>query len=46
MLVSEQVLSFATAVSDRMLVLERGAVVKETGTDARDVEAVKAFLTV
>ncbi len=45
-LVSEQVLSFATAVSDRMLVLERGAVVKETGTDARDVEAVKAFLTV
>lgn len=46
MLVTEQVLSFATAVSDRMLVLERGAVVKETGTDARDVEAVKAFLTV
>jgi len=46
MLVSEQVLSFATAVSDRMLVLERGTVVKETGTDARDVEAVKAFLTV
>jgi len=46
MLVSEQVLSFATAVSDRMLVLERGTLVKETGTDARDVEAVKAFLTV
>jgi urea transport system ATP-binding protein len=46
MLVSEQVLSFATAVSERMLVLERGTVVKETGVDARDVEAVKAFLTV
>lgn len=46
MLVSEQVLSFATTVSDRMLVLERGTLVKETGTDARDVEAVKAFLTV
>lgn len=46
MLVTEQVLSFATAVSDRMIVLERGTVVKETGTDARDVEAVKAFLTV
>lgn len=46
MLVSEQVLSFATAVSDRMLVLERGAVAKETGTDARDIEAVKVFLTV
>jgi urea transport system ATP-binding protein len=46
LLVSEQVLSFATAVADTMLVLERGTVVKETGTDARDVEAVTAFLTV
>jgi urea transport system ATP-binding protein len=46
MLVAEQVLSFATTVCNRMLVFERGAVVKETGTDARDIEAIKAFLTV
>jgi len=45
-LLSEQVVSFATAVADRMIVLERGAVVFESGKGARDIEAVKGFLTV
>lgn len=45
-LVSEQVLSFATAIADRMVVIERGAVVFESGKEARDIEAVKGFLTV
>lgn len=45
-LLSEQVVSFATAVADRMIVLERGAVVFESGKGARDIEAVKSFLTV
>lgn len=45
-LVSEQVLSFATAVADRMVVLERGAVVFESGSDARDIESVKSYLTI
>jgi urea transport system ATP-binding protein len=45
-LLSEQVLSFATSVADRLVVLERGAVVHSCGKGAEDVDAVKAFLTI
>jgi urea transport system ATP-binding protein len=43
---SEQVLSFAVSVADRLVVLERGAVVHACGKEAGDVDAVKAFLTI
>jgi urea transport system ATP-binding protein len=45
-LLSEQVLSFAVSVADRLVVLERGAVVHSCGKEAGDVDAVKAFLTI
>ena len=45
-LLSEQVLSFAASVADRLVVLERGAVVHSCGKGAKDVDAVKAFLTI
>ena len=45
-LLSEQVLSFATSVADWLVVLERGAVVHSCGKGAEDVDAVKAFLTI
>ena len=45
-LLSEQVLSFAASVADRLVVLERGAVVHSCGKGAEDVDAVKAFLTI
>jgi urea transport system ATP-binding protein len=45
-LLSEQVLSFAVSVADRLVVLERGAVVHSCGKGAGDVDAVKAFLTI
>ena len=45
-LLSEQVLSFAVSVADRLVVLERGAVVHSCGKGAEDVDAVKAFLTI
>ena len=45
-LLSEQVLSFAASVADRLVVLERGAVVHSCGKGAEDVDAVKSFLTI
>ena len=45
-LLSEQVLSFAASVADRLVVLERGAVVHSCGKGAEDVDAVMAFLTI
>jgi urea transport system ATP-binding protein len=45
-LLSEQVLSFAVNVADRLVVLERGAIVHTCGKEAEDVDAVKAFLTI
>jgi urea transport system ATP-binding protein len=45
-LLSEQVLSFAVSVADRLVVLERGAIVHSCGKDAGEVDAVKAFLTI
>jgi len=45
-LVSEQVLSFALEVADRVIVIDRGSFVHEERREQLDEEKVKAFLTV
>ncbi|WP_028223784.1 urea ABC transporter ATP-binding subunit UrtE [Paraburkholderia oxyphila] len=45
-LVSEQVLSFALDVADRLLVIDRGRIVRETEKHDLDIEAVRSYLTV
>ncbi len=44
--VSEQVLSFALDVADRVIVLENGAIVHEATRDGIDEAAVARFLSV
>lgn len=44
--VSEQVLSFALDVADRLLVLERGRVVKESARDAVDRDSMARLLSI
>ncbi|MES2257937.1 MAG: urea ABC transporter ATP-binding subunit UrtE [Pseudomonadota bacterium] len=44
--VSEQVLSFALAVAGRVMVIDRGRIVRAADTDTLDVAEVRAFLTV
>ena len=44
--VSEQVLSFAMDVADRLFVIEGGRLVHETARDKTDVERIKAYLSV
>ena len=43
---SEQVLSFAMDVADRLFVIEGGRLVHETARDKTDVERIKAYLSV
>lgn len=45
-LVSEQVLSFALEVADRVLVIDRGRIVHEHATEGLDQNEVRSFLTV
>lgn len=45
-LVSEQVLSFALDVADRLLVIDRGRIVRETDQSDLDIEAIRSYLTV
>lgn len=45
-LVSEQVLSFAMAVADRLFVIEGGRLVHESSRAATDVDRIKQFLSV
>ena len=45
-LVSEQVLSFALEVADRLLVLDRGHIVRAVDKNNIDIEEVRSFLTV
>ena len=44
--VSEQVLSFALDVADRLVVIEGGRLVHETARDKTDVNHIKAYLSV
>lgn len=44
--VSEQVLSFALAVAGRVLVIDRGRIVRAADSATLDVDEVRAFLTV
>jgi len=44
--VSEQVLSFAMDVADRLFVIEGGRLVHETARDKTDVDRIKAYLSV
>jgi urea transport system ATP-binding protein len=44
--VSEQVLSFALEVSDRLLVIDRGRIVRAVDKSNIDIEEVRSFLTV
>jgi urea transport system ATP-binding protein len=44
--VSEQVLSFALALADRFLVIDRGRLVHDEARATLDQERVKSFLTV
>lgn len=44
--VSEQVLSFALDIADRILVIEKGVIVKEESRDAVDQEQIAAYLSV
>lgn len=44
--VSEQVLSFAMDVADRLFVIEGGRLVHETARDKTDVDHIKAYLSV
>ena len=44
--VSEQVLSFALDVADRILVMEKGAIIHEEPRDSVDQEKIAAFLSV
>ena len=45
-LVSEQVLSFALEVADRLLVIDRGRIVRAVDKSNIDIEEVRSFLTV
>ena len=45
-LVSEQVLSFALEVADRVLVIDRGRIVRAADKSNLDIEEVRSFLTV
>ncbi len=45
-IVSEQVLSFALDVADRILVIEKGNIVKDESRDAVDQQSVAAYLSV
>ena len=45
-IVSEQVLSFAMDVADRLFVIEGGRLVHETARDKTDVDHIKAYLSV
>lgn len=45
-LVSEQVLSFALEVSDRLVVIDRGRIVRAADKNDVDIEEVRSFLTV
>lgn len=45
-LVSEQVLSFALEVADRLLVIDRGRIVRAVEKSDIDIEEVRSFLTV
>lgn len=45
-LVSEQVLSFALEVADRLLVIDRGRIVRAVEKSEIDIEEVRSFLTV
>ena len=45
-LVSEQVLSFALEVADRLLVIDRGSIVRAVDKSNIDIEEVRSFLTV
>lgn len=44
--VSEQVLSFATAVADRVLVIDKGRIVHEAAGEAVDADYISSFLAV
>lgn len=46
MLVSEQVLSFALEVADRLLVIDRGRIVREDDKANLNLEEVRSYLTV
>jgi urea transport system ATP-binding protein len=46
LVVSEQVLSFALALTDQLHVLDRGRIVRSAHRDQVDVEDVRSFLTV
>lgn len=45
-LVSEQVLNFALDVADRLLVIDRGRIVREAHKDKLDIDEVRSYLTV
>lgn len=45
-LVSEQVLSFALEVADRLMVIDRGRIVREAHKDSLNIEEVRSYLTV
>lgn len=45
-LVSEQVLSFALEVADRLMVIDRGRIVREADKDSLNIEEVRSYLTV
>jgi urea transport system ATP-binding protein len=46
LIVSEQVLSFALEITDRLHVLDRGRIVRSANRDQVDVDDVRSFLTV
>lgn len=46
LIVSEQVLSFALAVADRILVLERGRIIHEDRREDADVAKITGYLSV
>ena len=45
-LVSEQVLSFALEVADRIVVIDRGRIVRSDEKSTLNIEEVRAYLTV
>ncbi|MEW5889562.1 MAG: urea ABC transporter ATP-binding subunit UrtE [Pseudomonadota bacterium] len=45
-LVSEQVLSFALEVADRLMVIDRGRIVREAHKDSLNIDEVRSYLTV
>jgi len=46
LLVSEQVLSFALELADRLLVIDGGRIVREADREDVDLDEVRSFLTV